>query len=51
MRIDNALDESYSADDQFATDVLHIGFDFAGDVQLMAVESNTLKSEMNSEYS
>ena len=29
---------SYAADNQFTTDILHIRFDFARNVQLMAVE-------------
>ena len=35
--------ESYPGDDKFSTDVLHIGLHLAGDVQLVAVESDTLE--------
>ena len=33
-------DKAYPADNQFTTNVLHVRFDFAGDIQLMAVECN-----------
>lgn len=36
---------SYTADNQFSADILHISFHFAGDIQLMAVECNTLVEE------
>lgn len=36
-------DETYPRDDQLPTKVLHLGLDFAADVQLVAVKGDALK--------
>ena len=38
----NEFSETYSGDNEGATDVLHVGLDLARDVQLVAVESDSL---------
>lgn len=37
------IDETYPRDNQLPAEVLHLGLDFAADVELVAVEGNALK--------